>query len=168
WWYRHQCARLIKRVSDPRWETILAVAPDREGMESRVWPPGLPRWPQGKGDLGARMGRVMREAPPGPVLIIGSDVPGIRRREVWDAFCALRQADAVIGPAPDGGYWLIGLRRSPRRAPAGLFTTVRWSTEHALADTLRTLGTDRIARIAELRDVDTVEDLHAVRDAEGR
>ena len=56
-WFRRESASLIRRLSaDTRWETILAVAPDRAAMESRVWPPHHPRWPQGGGDLGDRMG----------------------------------------------------------------------------------------------------------------
>ena len=72
------------------------------------------------------------------------------------------QNDAVFGPAPDGGYWLVGLRR-PNPLPAGLFDGVRWSTEHALADSVRSLGTARVAYVDELADVDTQADLAMTR-----
>ena len=105
WWFRHQSGRLIRAMSaDPRWETILAVSPDRAGSESRVWPRGPRRWPQGGGDLGRRMGRVFRAFPPGPVVIIGADIPGVRSADIAAAFAALGRADAVFGPAEDGGY----------------------------------------------------------------
>lgn len=159
-WFREQSGGLIRRLSaDPRWETVLAVAPDRAGLESRVWPTTLPRWPQGAGDLGDRMGRIFREAPPGPVLIIGADIPGVGRRDIAAAFRALGSADAVFGPAEDGGYWLMGLSRRRKAAPAGLFRNVRWSTEHALRDTAATMPGARIANVRTLRDVDTAEDL---------
>lgn len=158
WWFRHQCARTLRRLRDPRWRVVLAVSPDREGMASRVWPGPAPRIAQGSGDLGDRMGRVFRSLPPGPVLIVGSDVPGITPAHVARAFAALRGHDAVIGPAPDGGYWLIGFRRQ-RPLPGRLFEGVRWSGPHALADTLATMRGLRVARTDTLADVDTARDL---------
>jgi len=137
-WFRVQSGALIRRLSgDPRWETILAVAPDG-AVASRVWPEGVALWPQGAGDLGDRMTRALRRFGPGPVMIIGADIPGIEARHIAEAAKALRTHDAVFGPAPDGGYWLVG----------------------ALSDTLATLPKDaRIARLEVLRDVDTVDDL---------
>jgi|TARA_R110002012_G_scaffold120035_1_gene269185 rSAM/selenodomain-associated transferase 1 len=158
WWFRHQSRALIRRVQDPRWQVVLAVAPDKAGLNSRVWPAHLPRWPQGRGDLGDRMGRMLRAAAPGPVCVIGADIPGIRPAHIADAFRALGNHDAVFGPAPDGGYWLVGLKRA-RPVPPTLFANVRWSTQHALADTIATLPDHRIARIATLNDVDTIDDL---------
>ncbi len=158
WWFRHQTRALIRRVQDPRWQTVLAVAPDFEGMQSRVWPAHLPRVPQGPGDLGDRMGRLFRSLPPGPVCIIGADIPGVTKTRINAAFRALGSHDAVFGPAPDGGYWLVGMKRTGR-IPTTLFQDVRWSTEHALADTMASLPDQRIARVDRLRDVDTVADL---------
>ena len=158
WWFRRQVARLLREVRDPRWEVVLAVAPDHAGMLSRVWPSDLPRVPQGSGDLGARMGRMFRSLPPGPVCVIGADIPGVTRARIVEAFKALGDHEAVFGPAPDGGYWLVGLKRVAA-VPSGLFENVRWSTEHALADTEASLGGLSIAHVATLRDVDTVADL---------
>ena len=158
WWFRHQVRRLLRRIEDPRWDTVLAVAPDREGLASRVWPGHLPRWPQGPGDLGDRMGRAFRDLGRGPLVIIGADIPGIEPGHIGRAFQALGAHDAVIGPAPDGGYWLIGMKRV-RPVPRGLFQGVRWSTEHARADTLATIKGLRVATVETLADVDTVDDL---------
>lgn len=161
WWFRHQCATLLRELRDPRWDTVLGVSPDAEGMASRVWPRDLPRWPQGRGDLGARMARIFRLFPPGPVVIVGADIPGLRRRHVAEAFATLGRAAAVIGPAEDGGYWLIGLKRTAR-PPAALFRGVRWSSRHALADTLATLP-GPVAFLETLADVDEAADLAALR-----
>ena len=162
WWFRHQSRRLIRRLgADRRWRTVLAVSPDREGMASRVWPANLSRWPQGSGDLGDRMGRVLRGMPPGPVIIVGADIPAIAPSHVARGFHLLGRHDAVLGPAPDGGYWMIGLRRGGRAAPAGLFHGVRWSSPHALADTVASLAPLDVGFGATLRDVDEVADLHA-------
>jgi len=158
WWFRHQTSNLIRRVQNPRWQTILAVSPDQEGMQSSIWPHHLARWPQGQGDLGDRMARTFRGIPPGPCIIIGADIPGIHPRHIWSAFRALGSNDAVIGPATDGGYWLIGLKRiKPQNR--NMFSNVRWSGEHALSDTLETLENQRIATVNMLSDVDTVADL---------
>lgn len=159
WWFRHQTRRLIRRLSaDPRWQTVLAVAPDHEGLNSRIWPENVPRQAQGRGDLGDRMARILRNAPKGPVLIIGADIPDIRPQHIAQAFKALGDHDAVIGPAPDGGYWLIGLKNT-RAEPRQLFNNVRWSSEFARADTLNTLGGLSCALLQNLRDVDTAADL---------
>jgi len=156
WWFRHQALSLLRRMDDPRWRLWLAVSPDREGLESRFWPAHLPRVPQGRGDLGDRMARVFGTLPPGPSLIIGADIPGIRPAHIERAFRALGNQDAVFGPAEDGGYWLVGLKGRPTPP---LFQGVRWSTEHALADSCATLRGKRIALIDTLRDVDTAADL---------
>lgn len=158
WWFRHQTRRLIRRIHDPRWQVVLAVAPDVAGLQSRVWPAHLPRWPQGRGHLGDRMARMLAQVPFGPACIIGADIPGITRMHLAQAFRALGDHDAVFGPAPDGGYWLVGLKH-PRRQPAGLFQNVRWSGPHALADSRATLPRHRIAEVASLHDVDEIDDL---------
>ncbi|MBO6897142.1 MAG: TIGR04282 family arsenosugar biosynthesis glycosyltransferase [Shimia sp.] len=155
WWFRHQSAALLRRLDDPRWNLILAVAPDHKGLTSRVWPAHLPRVPQGTGNLGDRMARQLRFHQ-GPTCIIGADIPGIQLAHIAQAFKALGDHDAVFGPAPDGGYWLVGLKHAPK---PGLFANVRWSTEHALADSRATLPDARIASIATLADVDTAADL---------
>ncbi len=159
WWFRHQTRSLIRRLRDPRWQIVLAVSPDREGINSRVWPVDLPRVAQGRGDLGDRMGRMLRGAPQGPVCLIGADIPGITKGHIARAYSALGRNEMVFGPALDGGYWLVGAQRFGA-LPSGLFKDVRWSTEHALADTLATVAGRRVALLDHLRDVDTVADLH--------
>lgn len=152
--YRRALERLLRRLSrDGRWRCWLYVTPDRSVREARVWPAHLSRQPQGRGDLGARMRRPLRELPPGPVVIVGSDIPALDRRHIVQAFAALGAHDVVFGPATDGGYWLVGVRRRPH-VPR-LFDGVRWSSEHALADTLAGLDSrHRVARLETLEDVD--------------
>jgi glycosyltransferase A (GT-A) superfamily protein (DUF2064 family) len=67
----------------------------------------------------------------------------------------------VLGPAPDGGYWLIGLKRTPKVLRP--FAGVRWSGPHAFADTLANLKGKRVAEAAMLGDVDTEKDLRLER-----
>lgn len=157
WWFRHQVTGLLRRVADPRWRTVLSVSPDR-AVTSRAWPAHLARVPQGRGDLGDRMARLLRCAGPGPVCVIGADIPGVNRCQVARAFRLLGSADAVLGPAEDGGFWLVGLA-PVRGVPPALFAGVGWGTDHALADTLATLSGFRVAFANRLRDVDTAHDL---------
>ncbi|MFT4716468.1 MAG: rSAM/selenodomain-associated transferase 1 [Paracoccaceae bacterium] len=159
WWFRHQSQRLIRKLSnDPRWQTVLAVSPDAEGLASRSWPSNVARVPQGQGNLGDRMARVFRNTLPGPVAIIGADIPDISPKHVARAFRALGNHDAVFGPAFDGGYWLVGLKCNAR-VPPGIFKGVRWSSEFALADSEASLKGRQIARIETLQDIDTAKDL---------
>ena len=163
---RHAIANTVARVAcHASWQTALTVGPD-VGVVAPVWPRGVQVTVQGPGDLGARMQRILDQSAPGPVLIIGTDIPGLRATHIRRAFHLLGGHDAVVGPATDGGYWLIGARRRPR--VSRMFAQVRWSSRHALADTLKNLSVGSVARVATLADVDSAEDMAANRRAIGR
>jgi hypothetical protein len=166
WLYRHLAAAIIRRLArSPAFELVLAVTPDTE-IASGAWQRGPDRTPQGRGDLGARMQRLMERGPPGPRLIVGTDIPDMAVSDLMSAFRLLGKADAVLGPAGDGGYWLVGFRRSPGIPKA--FAGVRWSGEHALADTIASLGRARVAIAATLPDIDDEQDLAQWRRRTGR
>jgi len=149
--YRRTLAGVLRRLGgDGRWQTWLAVTPDCGDDAS--WPRTWRVIGQGRGDLGRRMDRAMRVLPPGPAVIVGTDIPDLCAAHVARGFRALGDHDAVFGPAADGGYWLVGLRRSPRVPEA--FTGVRWSSQHALADTLANLAGLEVAFLETLDDVD--------------
>jgi uncharacterized protein len=155
--YRETSARLLRGLArDRRWRSELWVTPD--GDRQARFPGRAARRGQGAGDLGRRMARVFTVLPPGPAVIIGSDIPEITRDHIWAAFRALGRTEAVFGPAADGGYWLVGLRRRPR-VPRELFARVRWSSPHALADTLAGLPRGMsVARLETLHDIDEPAD----------
>ncbi len=160
--HRGQVQRLVRGLGrDRRWRTMLAATPDRLAARGMRWPAGPTCFPQGPGDLGARMDRALRRHRPFAVLV-GSDIPGIRPADIAAAFRALRAgAPAVFGPAEDGGYWLVGFGPRPPAAP---FRAVRWSTSDALADTLYNCrGRRPPALVRRLRDVDTAADLVMLR-----
>ena len=156
--YRGQLAATLRAARDGRWRVELAVTPDHAPAR---WPCGIARVPQGQGDLGVRMGRAL--ARHRRAVLVGCDIPGLARADIAAAFRALGRAQAVFGPAEDGGYWLVGL--GPRR-PTRPFAEVRWSTAHALGDTLANFAGRRVALLRTLRDVDTAEDLAAIRAAD--
>ncbi len=149
---------LIRHLgANHRWRTVLAVTPDAFAGRARFWPRGIARLKQGQGDLGTRMGRLFEQLPPGPVVLIGSDIPSIRAHHVAAAFEALSRHEAVFGPAADGGYWLVGLARrryGARALTRRLFSDVRWSGPHALADTRAGLPAG-----AEAPPLDVLEDI---------
>jgi rSAM/selenodomain-associated transferase 1 len=129
---------LVRRFGhDGRWHLRLAVTPERARRRTRLWPRGVPIAGQGAGDLGTRMHRALAACPPGPAVLIGSDIPALAAHHIAAAFRLLGRHDVVFGPAKDGGFWLVGARRCPR-LPA-LFGPVRWSGPHALSDVLSNL-----------------------------
>ncbi len=154
WWFRHQSAALIRRLQSPRWETWLAVAPDT-ALNSRFWPAHLPRMAQGRGDLGARMARILRSAK-GPVVLIGADIPAVQQRHIAAAFQQLGRRELVFGPATDGGFWLVGKRG---HVPQRLFQNVRWSCPTTLSEAQASAGAARVGYVETLSDVDTGKDL---------
>lgn len=158
--YAANLSRLLRQLAaDRRFDTVVAHTPDRAW---RGWPAGMARRPQGAGNLGARLHRAC--ALHRRVAVVGTDIPDMTAADVAAAFRALGRADAAFGPSEDGGYWLVAL--SPRR-PARPFAGVRWSTEHALADTLANFRGRRVALLRTLRDVDTAADLHAIAKVSG-
>lgn len=145
------------------WKTMLAIAPDRD-LTTRfgnAWPSALPRMPQGRGDLGQRMANAMGKHAFAPVCIIGSDLPDLRTTDIGDAFKALRRHDVVLGPATDGGYWLIGM--SARCARRARLDGIRWSSAFTLADTVAALP--KASRIAYLRELEDVDDARSFKRA---
>jgi len=126
------------------------------------WAAGLriPVEVQGRGDLGARMGKCFeRRFSRGfeRVVVIGSDNARILAEHILAAFDALEEDPVVLGPAEDGGYWLVG-QRSPG---VDLFTEVPWSSPNTLEATRQRLRILEIGwrEIETLPDIDTVEDL---------
>ncbi len=160
--YRQQTTDLVRRMSsDPRWKTVVAVTPDSLAEQMNDWkevfPPHVPRIGQGGGNLGDRMNTVFQSLPPGPTIIVGSDIPAISPSHIAEAFQALGSHDVVVGPSDDGGYWLVGQKRRPRILQ--MFEGVRWSSKHTLTDTLESLPASAShARVTTLNDIDTVED----------
>ncbi len=119
--------------------------------------------PQGEGDLGARLARAAGDALAGgggPVVLVGSDCPGLTADLLAQALDALARNDIVLGPALDGGYYLIGLRRFLPQ----LFDRIDWSTPAVLQQTRAAAEAARAscALLQPLGDVDTPNDLPGV------
>jgi hypothetical protein len=132
---------------------------DRSSMQTWLGA-DLDHQPQGEGDLGARMANAFQTAFAQGIeraVTIGTDCPDLNASLLTQAFEALRHHDLVLGPATDGGYYLIGLRRLVPE----LFVGVDWGTETVFRQTVEkaeALGL-AIAYLAPLTDVDRPEDL---------
>ena len=122
---------------------------------------GFELWPQPDGDLGGRMAAFFAETlqdEADRTVLIGSDSPTIPREYVTQAFDLLQDFDCVLGPAMDGGYYLIGLKQS---APE-LFRGITWSGASVLAQTVQRiseLGLS-LALLPPWYDVDDLTDLN--------
>lgn len=115
-------------------------------------------------DLGARMNNAFEQVfalGAQKALIIGSDCPQLSSNLLEEAFSFLDEKDAVIGPATDGGYYLLGMKK-PRPY---LFENKEWSTDSVFASTISDFEANRISyhRLEELSDLDTVNDLHLLK-----
>jgi uncharacterized protein len=121
--------------------------------------------PQGGGNLGCRMQRQLLRAFAGgaeQVVLIGTDLPGLESRDLEAAFAALAHTPLVLGPAGDGGYWLIGLnRRGWTSAAARLMSGIPWGCERVLSSTLAVAASLQLPNhlLRQQNDLDVVGDL---------
>lgn len=151
------------RELEPGVEVRIHFTPADRGAEVRAWLGGGPCYlPQAEGDLGARMEAAFRaafEEGADRVVIIGSDLPEVSAALLRRALVALDAHPAVLGPARDGGYYLLGMRRMI----PGVFHRVPWSTGDVLARTLERMRAAGVepALLDTLADVDEAADLPA-------
>ncbi|MGC1630842.1 MAG: TIGR04282 family arsenosugar biosynthesis glycosyltransferase, partial [Gelidibacter sp.] len=124
-----------------------------------LWESGIFRKKLQKGeDLGERMSNAFSELLEigyEKVIIIGSDLLDLDAELVNTAFAQLEFNDVVIGPATDGGYYLLGLKN----LYPNLFENKTWGTSSVLKDTLNDLQSSKIHLLKELNDIDTFEDM---------
>jgi len=144
-------------LSHPAWECF--VYSDSKWSGGDLWD-GFAVHTQSGEDLGQRMQRAFEEQFASgfeKIVLIGSDCAEITRETLQDAFAALDEANYVIGPAKDGGYYLIGMNRMN----ATLFANILWSSSEVLELTLERLRPERVNLLTALRDVDVEADLLA-------
>jgi len=159
----HAYERLVQTLLE-RLATIqrveLRFAPDDSAGEVARWlREGWTSRAQGGGGLGERLCRAFREAFESgarQVVVIGSDCPDVTPADIETAWAALATDDVALGPAADGGYWLVGLRALHEP----IFRGIHWSTSSVLAQTLAICQQRGLSvhRLRELSDVDTEED----------
>ncbi|PYK99193.1 MAG: hypothetical protein DME19_09535 [Verrucomicrobia bacterium] len=167
--YRQLVEALLRRLQ--RLSAVeLGFSPDDAAGEIQTWlKRGWTTRPQGAGNLGQRLQSAFERAFVTGVkraVIIGSDCPAVTAEDIYEAWNGLRTHDVVLGPATDGGYWLIGLRRLQPE----LFHRIPWSTETVFGETMKRIrqaGLD-VQLLRELSDVDTAHDWRAFLTAQNR
>jgi rSAM/selenodomain-associated transferase 1 len=138
----------------------LRFTPDDADAEISSWlRSGWHSCKQGGGDLGTRLDHAFQEAFESGcerVAIIGSDCPAVEPQDIDGAWAALANHDVVLGPAKDGGFWLVGLRKSW----PDLFQGIPWSTAavwETIISRIQAMGL-RVHCLRMLADIDTVQD----------
>lgn len=157
--YREMAELVLERTAaDEAYRRILFVSPEERILDFVRWLPDETFLPQRGENLGERMAGAVRQllAQGDCAVLIGSDVPDISKAVIVQTFDMLCVHDVVIGPADDGGYYLIGMKQ----AHAALFDGVAWSTPEVLSATIGKIGMLGLsyALLPELADIDTVED----------
>ncbi|WP_304036078.1 TIGR04282 family arsenosugar biosynthesis glycosyltransferase [Mesonia mobilis] len=89
------------------------------------------------------------------VVIIGSDLYDLQTRDIDEAFLQLTHNDYVIGPAKDGGYYLLGMKKFTPE----VFQEINWSTATVLKETLHILKNKKVALLTQKNDIDTIDDI---------
>ena len=109
-------------------------------------------------DLGEKMSNAFQEGFQNnyeKVVIIGSDLYDLQTRDIDEAFLQLTHNDYVIGPAKDGGYYLLGMKKFTPE----VFQEINWSTATVLKETLHILKNKKVALLTQKNDIDTIDDI---------
>jgi rSAM/selenodomain-associated transferase 1 len=161
--YRELAEGVVEGVRDAAASIVVAYTPAGAGSLLSDWLGSALRYePQSGGDLGDRMSAaIARRLAEGAtrVIVIGTDCPELNAATVAAALATLDTADVVFGPALDGGYYLIGMRRLHDI----LFRGIPWSSDQTLAVSLERAAAAglRAALLPLMRDIDTADDWHA-------
>lgn len=148
---------IANKIKD--WTAFIAYTPEGKGkfFEDRY---GLTVFAQGGKDLGFRMyNAISKKLSEGfkKAIIVGTDIPDLDETIIMSAFLALDLSDVVLGPAADGGYYLIGMKQ---KVP-DIFTDIRWSTDSVLLETLNKIKNKgmTVLFLKTLQDIDRPKDL---------
>lgn len=156
------CKMATKQVEeiDPKWNKRIHYTPTDALSEMRNWL-GCDRVyvAQNDGDLGTRLSTAVEQHfqnHAGPVFLIGADCPWLDSHVLQNAAKAISKSDIVIGPAHDGGYYLLGLNQST----PSLFEGIEWSTKKVFNQTIEQAKAANlsIVELSPLHDVDTIEE----------
>ncbi|QDV08697.1 2-phospho-L-lactate guanylyltransferase [Planctomycetes bacterium Poly30] len=142
--------------------TMVAFAPADAVSWFKEYVPWAERWCQPDGNLGDRMRKAIQEGArrgADRCVLIGTDTPHLARDVVARAFAALDDADVCLGPARDGGYYLLGMRGQHPE----VFHDIPWSTDRVHTSTLERCASARL-RVVELEEEFDVDDASALPD----
>lgn len=160
--YRALVEAIVKRTESKRYQRIIFYSPTDKEKEMKNWLRryDLALYPQKGRTLGEKLSRAFTFAfknGAGKAAVIGSDSPAIDERIILDAFQKLKNAQCVLGPTLDGGYYLIGLSSFYN----GIFKGIRWGTESVFSRTVERLRQLKIKHtlLAKSFDIDAYQDI---------
>lgn len=146
---------------------VIGFAPNSD--EAREWftDPNWQVWPQPDTDLGGRISAFFKTwctAEDDRTILIGSDSPSIPAEHLDEAWLLLENHDCVVGPAADGGYWLIGLR-GPSGNRTGIFKDIDWSSASVLGQTVQRISEMNLTLglLPVWYDVDSIDSVSTLR-----
>tara|TARA_B100002052_G_scaffold322_1_gene309 strand:- start:2247 stop:2810 length:564 start_codon:yes stop_codon:yes gene_type:complete len=152
--YHRNLSKLLRTLnSDNRINTSLYVTPDSATYN---WPKyisyKIKRFPQGKGNIGNKMIRILNQNKEAK-LLIGSDIPHITLSVLNEAWKKLHNCNVLLGPAQDGGFWLIGF--SKRTNIKNLFKNINWNRKDTLKQVKNNIHTKyKVLYTKTLKDID--------------
>ena len=143
-----------------KYDRFVFYDPPERVRDFQSWFPNEKFIAQTGSDVGERMDKAIRHLLKNgaeKAVITGTDIPDLTSRIIIQAFEMLDRADVVVGPALDGGYYLIGMKSSMPE----LFCDITWSTKDVFSETIRTLkhSGKSYGVLPVLSDLDTIEDL---------
>ncbi len=160
--YRTMAEKIFANTSPDAgsYERMIFYSPASSAQKVTSWLPGVRVVPQRGSDIGEIMDNAfcdMFEAGAGKAVVTGVDIPGLNSHIISLAFQELGYADVVVGPATDGGYYLIGMRS---RLP-DIFRGISWSSSKVFRETMLVIRSRKLTvrTVAAMSDVDTLEDL---------
>jgi rSAM/selenodomain-associated transferase 1 len=166
--YKIIAERVFRDTSPDRdsdFERMIFYWPPLDKGRFESWIPGEKLIPQRGRDIGDIMRNALKdllESGASKAVITGVDIPGLNRAIIKDAFLKLDNADVVMGPAEDGGYYLIGMKAAHPK----IFREISWSTGKVFDETvciIEKMGL-RYSTVRTLSDVDRIEDIAKIQD----
>ncbi|MDH4231490.1 MAG: TIGR04282 family arsenosugar biosynthesis glycosyltransferase [Nitrospirota bacterium] len=153
---------VLQRTSpaDSGYRRIIFFAPQAMRQRFSEWMPGEVLMAQRGGDVGERMDNALKDLfgrGAEKAVVVGSDIPGLHRGIIGKAFQELDDCDVVIGPAMDGGYYLIGMKFPHPE----IFRNITWGTEKVFEETVTSIEKTGLTHclVTTLFDVDDLDDL---------
>ena len=151
--------KLTPKKNNANYKIYIAYTPINKKKEFQKIFPNIKLIPQTGKTLGERMHQIFKKILKKykTWLIIGSDIPTINKTAINKTIKQLKNNDVVIGPAYDGGYYLIGMKK-----PINIFSNIHWSTKKVLQETINKTKQNKLTYylISKKRDIDTIQDLN--------
>jgi len=156
--YAAMAEHVVRNVQSDAWSTVLYVDESEGLLPVQQWLGMTPREQRGN-SLGERLANAVAEHADARVVVIGTDAPDVDAAVITTAFASLDDYHVVLGPAYDGGYYLIGLQRPLPE----VFKGIEWSTDRVMLQTVQAAVTAgaTVKILDPLRDIDVEEDVRS-------